>query len=103
MKKNSLSAQGDKFPFLKEVDTVFAQPVKSVSDFRFDAKVAQAFDDMVSRSVPFYDEIQRMTVEMAADFAQPGSSLVDIGCSTGTTLQMLDSVINPDVSFIGHR
>jgi hypothetical protein len=51
-----------------EADKVFADPAMSVKDFRFDVTVAAAFDDMVSRSVPSYDEMQRMVVELAADF-----------------------------------
>jgi len=58
-------------------------------DFRFDQNVAGVFDDMVARSVPFYDELQRMTVEMARHFWQPGTSIVDLGCATGTTLAAL--------------
>ena len=33
-------------------------------DFTFNAEVASVFDDMLVRSVPFYDELRRMTVEM---------------------------------------
>jgi len=51
--------------------------------------------------VPFYSEIQRMIAEIAADFAVEGSNIYDLGCSTGTTLLNLDSVVSPDVKFIG--
>lgn len=60
-----------------------------VDDFRFDEGVARVFDDMLQRSVPFYAEIQRMTVELAQRFVQPGSAIVDLGCSIGTTLAAL--------------
>ncbi len=56
---------------------------------------------MVGRSVPFYEEIQRMSVELAADFAQPNSTIYDIGCATGTTLLQLDAVVDPSVRFVG--
>lgn len=82
-------------------DTLFDDQSLPASDFRFDAKVAGVFDDMVSRSVPFYHEIQGMTCQMAADFAEPGSEIYDIGCSTGTTLIELDAKIGPDVSLVG--
>jgi tRNA (cmo5U34)-methyltransferase len=45
--------------------------------------------------------MQRMTTELAADFATPGSAIVDLGCSTGTTLLQVDPVLDPDVRFIG--
>ncbi len=83
-------------------DTVFEQQDRPVGDFTFNAKVADVFDDMVSRSVPFYEEMQRMTCELAGDFAKPNTNLYDIGCSTATTLLALDkSVMDPSVKFVG--
>lgn len=82
-------------------DKVFETQAK-VGDFAFDAKVASVFDDMVSRSVPFYHEMQRMIAELAREFAVDGSRLYDIGCSTGTTIQMLDAYLqDKNVEFIG--
>lgn len=83
------------------VDHIFAQPVERARDFAFDRRTAEVFDDMVGRSVPFYDEIQRMMSEIAADFATPGTNLYDLGCSTGTTLAALDPLVDPSVRFIG--
>jgi len=90
-------------PLLSAVrrDTLFQDEASPVGDFAFTAKVADVFDDMVSRSVPFYAEIQRMTCELAADFATPGSRLYDVGCSTATTLLALDSAVEPSVAFFG--
>lgn len=82
-------------------DKLFAAARDLSEDFRFDDKTAGVFDDMVSRSVPYYDEFQRMTTELCADFAQPGTNLYDLGCATGTTLVMLDEHIDPDVRFVG--
>ncbi|MEJ2761120.1 MAG: carboxy-S-adenosyl-L-methionine synthase CmoA [Gammaproteobacteria bacterium] len=74
---------------------------RSPHDFNFGADTVKVFDDMVQRSVPFYAEIQRMTGELAADFAVPGSRLYDIGCSTGTTLLSLHPLIDNSVEFVG--
>ncbi|TCL75758.1 carboxy-S-adenosyl-L-methionine synthase CmoA [Rhizobium sp. BK251] len=82
-------------------DEVFAEAEQPVGDFTFNAKVADVFDDMVSRSVPFYEEIQRMVCELARDFAKPQTNLYDIGCSTATTLLSLDALVDPSVNFIG--
>lgn len=82
-------------------DTVFADHQMPIADFMFDAKVANVFDDMVSRSVPFYHEMQRMTCEIAKDFAEEGSDVYDIGCSTGTTLLELDKMLAPNVGLVG--
>jgi tRNA (cmo5U34)-methyltransferase len=81
-------------------DDIFARPA-AAKDFVFDSTTAKVFDDMVSRSVPFYHEIQRMTGEIAADFAVEGTNLYDLGCSTGTSLLALDPVVHPSVRFIG--
>ena len=71
-------------------------------DFTFNAEVANIFDDMLARSVPFYDELRRMTVEMTANFVQPSTSVVDLGCSTGTTLaELAAKIADTTVEFIG--
>src|SRR5882672_3374878 len=81
-------------------DEVF-RDVESVADFSFGEKVASVFDDMLDRSVPFYQEMQRMIAEMGADFATEGSNVYDLGCSTGNTLLNLDTSVGKGVKFIG--
>jgi tRNA (cmo5U34)-methyltransferase len=88
-------------PTPPNVDRVFADDSEPVRDFRFNKTVAAAFDDMVGRSVPYYAEIQRITAEIAADFAVPGSNLYDLGCSTGTTMKLMDETVDPDVRMVG--
>jgi tRNA (cmo5U34)-methyltransferase len=82
-------------------DRVFAEPQEAIADFRFGAEVAQVFDDMLSRSVPFYGEIQRMISELASDIVEPGSSVYDLGCSTGTSMLLLDRALPESVNFVG--
>jgi len=82
-------------------DKLFDKPMNKVDDFKFNSSVVTVFDDMVSRSVPFYHEIQRMMTEIAADFAVSGKSVYDLGCSTGTTLVNLDRSIDPAIPFVG--
>ncbi len=81
-------------------DRVFAEE-KPQSAFKFGAETVRVFDDMVSRSVPYYEEMQRMTAELAGDFAQPDTRLYDLGCSTATTLAMLHYTVDPSVQFVG--
>ena len=40
-------------------DAIYATPKPLVTDFTFGAETTAVFDDMLHRSVPFYDEIQR--------------------------------------------
>ena len=82
-------------------DEVFKAPLKSVADFAFGEKVASVFDDMLLRSVPFYEEMQRMIAELSADFAVEGTNVYDLGCSTGTTMLHLASKLPQNVKFIG--
>ncbi|MGH8627518.1 MAG: carboxy-S-adenosyl-L-methionine synthase CmoA [Gammaproteobacteria bacterium] len=84
----------------KPEDTVYREP-RPVADFEFDEAVASVFDDMLNRSVPFYQEIQRMIAEMATDFATEGSNIYDLGCSTGNTLLSLGSAVGKTVKLIG--
>lgn len=71
--------------------------VSKVEDFVFDDKVAKVFDDMIRRSVPFYDEVQRMVVEIAANFMSRDGVHYDIGCSTGTTIANLIRLVPDDI------
>jgi tRNA (cmo5U34)-methyltransferase len=67
-------------------DTLFKTTKKIKGAFVFDERTARVFDDMLSRSVPFYVEIQRMIAELALSFVCNKSDIYDIGCSTGITL-----------------
>jgi len=90
-----------KAPADAAADRMFTEEGTNSTDFAFDNRTAKVFDDMVGRSVPFYDEIQRMVCEMAADYAEPGSVLYDLGCATGTTMLALDPLVDPSVQFVG--
>lgn len=83
-------------------DEVFKNPQQQIEDFSFNKTVVKVFDNMVTRSVPFYLEIQRMISEMGKDFATPGSIVYDLGCSTGTTLINLDQTLPQDIEFVGY-
>jgi tRNA (cmo5U34)-methyltransferase len=82
-------------------DEVFKETGVKRSDFKFGKKVADVFDDMVNRSVPFYSEIQRMVAELAASHAQDGTNVYDLGCSTGTSFLLMDKAVQQDVGFVG--
>lgn len=82
-------------------DEVFKDEIQKASDFKFGANVAKVFDDMVSRSVPYYGEMQRMVAELAADHAKEGSSIYDLGCSTGTTMIGMNTMVDNNIRFVG--
>jgi tRNA (cmo5U34)-methyltransferase len=67
-------------------DDIYLEPQCPVPAFEFDAQVARVFDDMISRSVPFYREIIHRQVQMIARYHQPGTAIYDLGCSNGNLL-----------------
>jgi tRNA (cmo5U34)-methyltransferase len=82
-------------------DEVFDQGVERGSDFEFNAEVAKVFDDMLTRSVPFYLEQQQLIKTISQRFYLPGTKIVDLGCSTGTTLIHLAKVIEEADQLVG--
>lgn len=79
-------------------DKVFAKPIKK--QFEFDEEVAAVFDDMLSRSVPFYEESQEMTRFFVLKALQNGGIMYDLGCSTASLLISIAKQ-NPDATLIG--
>ncbi len=74
-------------------DTIYARKMRKVPSFTFDRRVAEVFDDMIVRSVPFYDELQRAIVDLTTTFVQRDSNVYDLGCATGTTLCLIAEAI----------
>jgi len=82
-------------------DTLFDTKVPGVK-FEFNEMVAEVFDDMLDRSVPFYKEIIEMTAEILGRSLQKGDVVYDLGCSTGTTLLYLARTLESrKLKFVG--
>jgi tRNA (cmo5U34)-methyltransferase len=64
-------------------DRIYREPRSPVPPFEFDERVAAVFNDMVRRSVPFYQEIIDRQVQMIARYYRPGTRIYDLGCSNG--------------------
>lgn len=73
-------------------DSLF-QVEQIAEDFVFNERVAQVFDDMLDRSVPFYDEVILSIARIMASILNDGDTIVDLGCATGTTLMRLSSLL----------
>lgn len=69
-------------------DQVFKKIINEPSEFKFGDEVAQVFDDMISRSVPFYNQIQGMITDLM-DRTYVDGTIIDLGCSTGTTFETI--------------
>ncbi|MCR6570177.1 carboxy-S-adenosyl-L-methionine synthase CmoA [Campylobacter insulaenigrae] len=68
-------------------DDIFKKPLEK--QFEFDTDVASVFDDMVSRSVPFYSQNLKLIVDIIERFASKNSKICDLGCSTSSLLLAL--------------
>ncbi len=82
-------------------DTLF-NTTTPAEKFTFNEGVAEVFDDMLERSVPFYKQIIAMTAEILERTLQTGDTVYDLGCSTGTTLLYLArSLTAKNLRFVG--
>ena len=72
------------------VDRIYSEKLIEIPPFSFDRSVAEVFDDMVNRSIPFYSELQELLCFISCSYYQPGTSIIDLGCSTGETLFRLN-------------
>ena len=83
-------------------DTIYSQPMQSIPEFSFGESVATVFDDMISRSVPLYHDVQTATARLTGRLAQPNTVVYDLGCASGTTLVLLAQELqNEPIEIIG--
>ena len=80
-------------------DKVFAKPIKK--QFEFDEEVAAVFDDMLARSVPFYDESQKITEFFVHKNLREDSIVYDLGCSTASLLINISRKLKVDATLVG--
>ena len=83
-------------------DTLFTDPSAPPEDFQFSPQVAEVFDDMLYRSVPFYQETIAMAASLLDSFVSPGDVVYDLGCSTGATMiELARRLAHRDLRFVG--
>jgi len=80
-------------------DEIFSKPIKK--QFEFDDEVAAVFDDMLSRSVPFYKEAQRITEFFALKYLKENGRLYDLGSSTASLLINLQKKLSFPATLTG--
>lgn len=81
------------------IDKVFEKSI--TKQFEFDEDVASVFDDMLSRSVPYYKQMQDLTIQFALNHLNDNDRIYDLGCSTASTLIELDKLSTFDLKLIG--
>ena len=72
-------------------DKIFNKPIQK--QFEFDEEVANVFDDMLNRSVPFYKENLNLQINILKKFLKENDKVIDLGSSTGTFLIELSKKI----------
>lgn len=80
-------------------DNVFTQKIEK--KFEFDEAVASVFDDMLSRSVPFYDEVRHLIISLIVAEEAEGKKVLDLGSSTAKFLLDLSSKMKTDMQLKG--
>ncbi len=83
----------DTTPNKKNKDILFDVD-QITEDFVFNDRVAQVFDDMLDRSVPFYEEVIHSIARICNTRLGDGDTVVDLGCATGSTLMRLSSLLS---------
>ncbi|MCF6243428.1 MAG: carboxy-S-adenosyl-L-methionine synthase CmoA [Sulfurovum sp.] len=82
-----------------EKDKVFTKKVNK--KFEFDEAVASVFDDMLSRSVPFYDEVRKLVISLILARQKEGMRVLDLGSSTAKFLLDLHAKKTLDMKLKG--
>lgn len=82
-----------------KADKVFSKPIEK--QFEFDEQIAAVFDDMLKRSVPFYDEAMQLTKRFAIAYLKENGRLYDLGCSTASTLLGIERDLSVDAELVG--
>ena len=80
-------------------DKVFSKPIKK--QFEFNEEVAVVFDDMLSRSVPYYKEAQKITEFFALKQLTDGGLLYDLGSSTASLLLNIRAKLETNARLVG--
>jgi len=80
-------------------DKIFDKPI--TKQFEFDEDVASVFDDMLTRSVPFYKQVLELTTSFALKYIKENSIIYDLGCSTATTLINIANTTDLNLNLIG--
>ena len=80
-------------------DKIFTKAIDK--KFEFDEAVASVFDDMLSRSVPFYDEVRKLIISLILSEQSEGKKVLDLGSSTAKFLLDLHSKMDVKMKLKG--
>ncbi|MBA3827058.1 MAG: methyltransferase domain-containing protein [Ktedonobacterales bacterium] len=78
-----------------------AHDVADAEKWSFDAAVVACYDDMLERSIPQYGVMREAVTALAVRFAQPHSTVLDLGCSQGGALAPIIERLGATCSYLG--
>lgn len=81
------------------IDKVFKKSI--TKQFEFDEEVASVFDDMLNRSVPYYKQMQNLSISFAKKYLEKNDTVYDLGCSTASTLIELSKSCDFKLNLVG--
>ena len=85
-----------------QVDRLFSEKHPGAGEFVFDEHVARVFDDMISRSIPLYADVQRAIPALAKLIDHRPLRVIDLGCSTGTSLiHLARTITDRELELVG--
>jgi tRNA (cmo5U34)-methyltransferase len=67
----------------------------------FDQEVTTVFDNMLERSIPDYLNMRSLVNSLTLKYLQNGSSVLDLGCSTGGAIKDVIDLVPQETEFIG--
>jgi tRNA (cmo5U34)-methyltransferase len=75
--------------------------VMPAGPWQFDKEVTDVFDDMLQRSIPQYNAMRMVVFEVGRKFVQPGTAIIDMGCSRGEALMPFVATFGDANHFLG--
>lgn len=82
-------------------DRVYSKNMKKVPPFEFNEDVVEVFEDMITRSVPHYQENLDYQIDLASRFYQAGTLVYDLGASHGNfSLGLLKKMAPQNITLI---
>lgn len=67
--------------------------------WKFDEEVARCFDEMLSRSIPGYEDMRSLVFDIGRHFVKIGRWIADIGCSNGAAIDPFVHKYGEDVKY----
>lgn len=86
---------------MEEINTCSLGHLPSTENWVFDEEVTRVFPDMLRRSIPQYEIMRRAVYDIGVKHVQPGTHIVDLGCSRGDSLDPFIATFGAENKYLG--